>query len=204
VGLFYELAYRIGFTPWERAATHPAAAPLVHSSFDRETQRLTAPLGRALDVGCGNGAWSLELAKRGWEVVGIDLVATAVRTARHRVAQSNANVKIVHGDITRMREAGVGADFRLVWDFGTIHGLTPEQRAATGREIDAVTTPDAVILLMAWTPARRGPLPRGMGRESMLAMLPGWRITDEEPFDASGLPKALRSVGPQLYRLERK
>jgi len=202
--LFYELAYRIGFTPWENAAKHPAAAAQIHRLLDRETQGLPAPLGRALDVGCGNGYWSVELAKRGWEVVGIDLVAAAVRRARRLVAQTDANVKIVHGSIARLREAGAGADFRFVWDFGTIHGLTPEQRAATGREIDAVTTPDATILLMAWTPGQRGPLPRGMSRDELLSMLPGWHITDEEPFDTSGLPRRVRNVGPRLYRLQRK
>jgi SAM-dependent methyltransferase len=204
MGLFYELAYRVGFTPWEKAASHPGAAPHIHALFDREAQRSPAPLGRALDVGCGNGNWSVELARRGWNVVGIDLVATAVRHARRLAAQTDVNVKIVQGSITRMREADVGGDFRLVWDFGTIHGLTPEQRAATGREIDAVTTSDASILLMAWTPARRGPLPRGMSREDLLAMLPGWRITDEESMDASGLPGPIRNVGPRIYRLERK
>jgi SAM-dependent methyltransferase len=204
MSLFYELAYRIGFTPWEKAASHPAAASHIHALFDRETQRLPAPLGRVLDIGCGGGHWSVELARRGWEVVGIDLAATAVRRARNLVARTGGNVKIVQGDITRLREAGVGANFRLAWDFGTIHGLTPQQRAATGHEIDAVTTPDAIILLLAWTPGRRAPLPHGMNRDDVLSMLPGWRVTDEEPFDVSGLPGPLRNVGPRIYRLERK
>lgn len=203
MSLFYKLAYRIGFTPWEKAARHPATASHIHALFDRETQRFPAPLGRALDVGCGSGHWSVELAKRGWDVVGIDLVATAVRRARRLAAQTDVKVNIVQGDITRLRQAGVGADFRLVWDFGTIHGLTPEQRAAVGHEIDAVTTPDAIILLLAWMPGRRAPLPRGMNRDDVLSMLAGWRITDEEPFDASGLPGPLRNVGPRVYRLER-
>ena len=204
MSLFYELAYRIGFTPWEKAATHPAAASHIHTLFDREKQRLPVPIGRALDVGCGNGYWSVELAKRGWEVVGIDLVATAVRRARRLVAQTHVNVKIVQGDITLLRGVGVGVNFRLVWDFGTIHGLTPEQRAAAGHEIDSVTTPDAIVLLLAWTPGRRALLPHGMNRDDVLSMLPGWHITEEEPFDASGLPVPLRNVGPRVYRLARK
>lgn len=34
--------------------------------------------GRALDIGCGEGADLLWLAERGWEVVGIDVSATAI------------------------------------------------------------------------------------------------------------------------------
>ncbi|MBB6333892.1 bifunctional 2-polyprenyl-6-hydroxyphenol methylase/3-demethylubiquinol 3-O-methyltransferase UbiG [Schaalia hyovaginalis] len=34
--------------------------------------------GRALDIGCGEGADLLWLAERGWEVVGVDVSATAI------------------------------------------------------------------------------------------------------------------------------
>jgi SAM-dependent methyltransferase len=203
MSLFYQLAYRVGFTPWEKAARHPAAASQIHAWFNQEMKDMPQPLGRALDIGCGSGHWSVELAGRGWEVVGVDLVATAVHRARRLAAQKSANVKVIQGDVTRLREVGVGTDFALVWDFGTIHGLSPELRNAAGREIDAITTPNAVILLMAWTPGQRAPLPRGMSRDDLLTMLPGWRITREEPFDASGLPKPVRNVGPRMYRLER-
>ncbi|OLT53698.1 hypothetical protein BJF89_02455 [Corynebacterium sp. CNJ-954] len=37
--------------------------------------------GRALDVGCGEGADALWLASRGWDVTGVDLSAVAVRRA---------------------------------------------------------------------------------------------------------------------------
>ncbi|MFF0306712.1 class I SAM-dependent methyltransferase [Streptosporangium sp. NPDC004379] len=37
--------------------------------------------GRALDVGCGEGADALWLARRGWQVTGIDISETALRRA---------------------------------------------------------------------------------------------------------------------------
>jgi len=49
-----------------------------------------------------------------------------------------------------------------------------------------------------------GRVRRAMSRDDLLSMLPGWYITHEEPFDASGLPRPLRNVEPRLYRLERK
>nr|WP_041303773.1 class I SAM-dependent methyltransferase [Mycolicibacterium rhodesiae] len=40
------------------------------------------PVGRALDLGCGEGADSVWLAERGWDVVGVDISDTALQRAR--------------------------------------------------------------------------------------------------------------------------
>ena len=40
--------------------------------------------GRALDIGCGGGRYSFELAKAGFEVYGVDFVDTAIETAKER------------------------------------------------------------------------------------------------------------------------
>ncbi|HET9691497.1 MAG TPA: methyltransferase domain-containing protein [Acidimicrobiales bacterium] len=39
------------------------------------------PAGRALDVGCGEGADAIWLAGRGWEVLGVDISAVAIERA---------------------------------------------------------------------------------------------------------------------------
>ena len=71
----YALAYRFGFTPWERYGT--AAAASIGALLDREEAERSRPPGRALDLGCGRGQKARELARRGWEVVGVDNVARA-------------------------------------------------------------------------------------------------------------------------------
>lgn len=91
---------------------------------------------------------------------------------------------------------------RLVWDFGSIHGLNAEQREAVGREASAVAAPGATALILAWEPGRRGPLPRGASRAEIEAAFPGWEVVDDQPFDASGLPGPLRGVEPRVYRLK--
>ena len=57
----YARLYRFGFTPWERYAT--AAAASIAARLDREETGRPHPLGRALDLGCGRGLYTLKLAR---------------------------------------------------------------------------------------------------------------------------------------------
>src|SRR6267143_1209766 len=54
--------------------------------------------GRALDVGCGEGADAIWLARRGWTVTAIDLSDVAVRRAREAAELAGAAVEWVCGD----------------------------------------------------------------------------------------------------------
>lgn len=47
---------------------------------------------RILDMGCGPGRHSLELAKRGYKVIGIDPSAAMIAAARSRARESNLNL----------------------------------------------------------------------------------------------------------------
>jgi SAM-dependent methyltransferase len=201
VSLFYKIAYSIGFTPWENAATHRPAAEHIAQLFDREQRERRAPYGNALDLGCGTGFWSVDLASRGWQVTGIDFVSKAINKARERAQKAGLDVRFLQGDITALRAARVGSDFQLIWDFGTMHGLSRVQREAAGREISAVAAPDATMLILAWAPGWRGPLPHGASRTDIEIAFPDWKVVDVDIFDASGLPLPLRNVGPRCYRL---
>lgn len=203
MSLFYTMAYWLGFTPWEHAATHPPAARHIAALFEREERGREPPYGRALDLGCGRGHWSVTLAQRGWDVTGVDLVPRAVRAARMRASDAGVKIQVVQGDVTALRDVGVGSGFRLVWDFGTVHGLTDAQRHAVGEGINTLATDDATILMLAWGPSRRGPLPRGLSPRDIEEAFADWKITDQEPFDVTGLPRPLRNVDPRIYRLRR-
>ena len=60
-------------------------------------ERLTS--GRALDLGCGVGSQAVELARRGWSVLGVDLVKKAIEIAR-KVTDSSLDVTFEVGDMT--------------------------------------------------------------------------------------------------------
>src|SRR5437763_16880587 len=52
----------------------------------------------ALDVGCGTGFLSLELAARGHRVTGIDLAPAMLDAARHKAAESGFGIRFQEGD----------------------------------------------------------------------------------------------------------
>ena len=83
-------------------------------------------------------------------MTGVDLVEKALRRARERVREAGVEMRLVHGDVTALRESGVGSGYRLLLDTGTFHGLGDSEREAMGREVSAVAAPDATVLLIAW------------------------------------------------------
>lgn len=187
--LFWRVAYRVGFHPWEGLADHQPFAEKLSELLDREESGREPPYGLALDLGCGSGIWGVHLAKRGWQVVGVDIAGKAVRRARVRAREAGVDVRFVHGDATKLRAAGVGSGFRLVLDTGTFHALTRPQREAMGREVSAIAARDATVLLDVFAPRRRGPLPRGATRGDVEEAFPGWKVTDVEVADTE--PDAL-------------
>ena len=200
----YRFAYSIGFHPWEDAASDPPLVEKASQLFDREEQGREMPFGRALDIGTGSGIWGIELAKRGWEVTGVDLIEKALARARDRVRQTGVEVRLIQGDVTALSESGVGSGFRLILDTGTFHDFDADQRVAMGKGVEAVAGLDATVLLLAW-PKRRRPLIRGVSRDEIEAAFPGWMITDVEPSHFS-LPKPLELLlrpDEHWYRLRR-
>jgi len=133
----YRLAYAIGFHPWEDAAADPPFVTKAAQMFDREERGRQPPYGRALDLGTGSGIWGIELAKRGWQVTGVDLVEKALRRARDRVRGAGVEMKLVRGDVTALSRAGIGDGFRFILDTGTFHGLQPEEQIAMGGSVTA-------------------------------------------------------------------
>jgi SAM-dependent methyltransferase len=203
MSLFYKFQYLVGLTPWERMSSLPIGEQAV-ALLEREDGGREPPYGRALDLGCGSGFWSVRLAQRGWEVTGVDIVPKAVRTARERARGAGVEGLLVEGSVTALTAVGIGSGFRLILDFGTVHGLPPEQVRAVGHEVTAAATEDATLLMYAFSPGRRGPLPRGIGREEIEEAYRGWSITEEEAFELTGVPRVVQKAAPRFYRLRRR
>ena len=200
----YELAYRIGFHPWEDAEREPPFVEKFEELLDREEEGHSRPFGRALDLGTGSGIWGIQLAERGWQVTGVDIVDKALRRARERIAEARVEMDLVRGDVTALQDAGIAPGFELLLDTGTFHGLEPEQQRAMGLQVSAIAAPEATLLMLVW-PRRRRPLIRGASRDEVEAAFPGWTVSNVEPSHFH-VPKPLEWLlrpDEEWYRLRR-
>jgi SAM-dependent methyltransferase len=102
---------------WYRSAYPPAMAKLpwadkTVSEVDRVI-RILAPQGneRILDLGCGTGRHSLELARRGFTVVGVELLEANVAVARTDAQRKGIEVELAVADL---RELELVEEFDIV------------------------------------------------------------------------------------------
>src|SRR5437867_7156337 len=57
---------------------------------------------RLLDAPCGNGRHSMELARRGCRITGLDISAEFIQEARAQSAKEKLHVEWVQGDMRRL------------------------------------------------------------------------------------------------------
>ena len=215
----YERLYRFGITPWERSGRATIAATRAH--LDRELAERDGRPGRALDLGCGRGLFTPELASRGWEAVGIDNVPSAVDAARrgavHTARRSTDDTArrstdddtarrgarpgatYVVGDVTDLATAGLGT-FDFFLDIGCFQCLDRDQRLAEGRGVTALAEPGATVLLLAFGPNRLRSVIGGASRPEVEEAFAGWDLVAVEPADTTGLGRPMNRTSPCWYR----
>lgn len=67
---------------------------------------------RILDIGCGTGRHSIELAKRGYTVVGIDLSESMLKRAKEKATNENVRIDFIQAELN-----GLFPLFHSVKDF---------------------------------------------------------------------------------------
>ena len=68
------------------------------------------PPGRALDVGCGEGADVVWLARQGWDVTGLEVSGVALQRARQHADEAGVAVRWVHSGLVEAALAPAGFD----------------------------------------------------------------------------------------------
>src|SRR5512132_3045487 len=194
----YALAYRFGITPWERYGK--AAASSIEALLGREEAERSQPLGRALDLGCGRGLYTHELARRGWEAVGVDNVPRAIDAAKRRSA---SGATFVVGDVTDLAPPDLGT-FDFFFDVGCFQGLNSKQRLAESRGVSALANPAATLLMLAFGPTRMRFVVGGVSRAEVEVAFPGLGMLSVNSADTNGLGWPLNKTAPQWYRLRRE
>jgi SAM-dependent methyltransferase len=195
----YARLYRFGITPWERYGK--AAAASIAALLDREERERSRPFGRALDLGCGRGQYTPDLARRGWEAVGIDSVPAAIEAAAAK-SRGVDGLSYVVGDVTRLPSANLGT-FDFFLDIGCFQGLDTEQRLSQGQGISALANPGATVLLMSFGPSRWRWLVEGASQQEVETAFTGWEMLAVEPARTAGLGWPMNKTTPRWYRLRR-
>jgi len=127
------------------------------------------PAGRALDLGCGTGTNSLYLARRGWNVIGVDFVPKAIRAARRKAKTTGLRGIEFHvGDVTRL--GFLEGEFDLVLDVGCLHCMVRSRQPHYAAELIRLTQPGSMYLLYSFAPRLLGRYPVGLTPSDVRAL----------------------------------
>lgn len=101
--------------------------------------------GRVLDLGCGYGRHTVPLARRGYEMVGLDLSLDLLQNALRRAQAKQTSIKFVHGDLRDLEFKSV---FDGVFCFNTTFGyFTDAQNLMVLRGVHRALKPGGRFLI---------------------------------------------------------
>lgn len=144
------------------------------------------PVGRALDLGAGEGANSIWLARRGWQVTAIDQAPAAIETLVRLAAAEGLAIRGEVADIAEYRP-GARCDLSLIC---YVH-LPPATRERTLANAAAALAPGGVLLLIGIPAPDRDDA--GVGEMSS--------VTPRMPEPLSLLPEVPDEIGGSLRQL---
>ena len=169
-GEFFE-RYAKGDLPWQIDRPQPEVLRLI------EEGKFESPI---LDLGCGSGDNAIELACRGYRVLGMDLVPEALRRAREKAEKAGLAQppEFLLGDALRLEESGIEAE--TVLDCALFHIFEDEERPAYVRGLERVLSSGGRLHILSFSELEtREPGPRRLSRESIAgAFGPGWTLEE--------------------------
>lgn len=109
----FEQRYLSGNIPWDIGRPDYNLKEIV--------KNFEIPRGRALDIGCGTGDNAIYLARKGFDVVGIDLVEYPIKIAKEKLQKCEAECTFLLRNF--MNERIPGGPFSFVFDRGCFHSF---------------------------------------------------------------------------------
>ena len=135
---------------WEKGDFTQIAA-LMRDSGEAVVESIgVEPPLRALDLGSGDGTTALPLARKGAEVVGIDIARTLVDAGSRRAAEAGLkNLKFQEGDASNLEGVDDHSFDLTLSVFGAMFAPKPFEVA---KEMVRVTKPGGRIVMGNWIP----------------------------------------------------
>lgn len=149
----YDLMYRVK-APWEGADRVELRALVRDGRCSPDALRRPGQTSaRAIDLGCGAGTVSVELALAGFDVTGVDFSAVALRKAAAAAAHAGLDeerIRFRRGDLTAGSIDGVDGPFDLLVDYGTFDDLGAEDRERMASYVTSLARPGSRLFLFAF------------------------------------------------------
>lgn len=103
---------------------------------------------KVLDLACGSGRFSIEAAKLGFNVTGLDVTPEAVKAARARAKKNKLNnVEFVEGDMTDLKFKDDTFDYIFCPRFSINAVATHEQRSKAVRQMLRVSKKEGKVFI---------------------------------------------------------
>ena len=105
---------------------------------------------KVLDLGCGDGTTALPAAKRGADVLGVDIARNLVEAGNRRAREHGlTNLKFQEGDASNLNELRDQTFDLVVSIFGAMFAPNPN---AVAKEMVRVTRPGGRVVMGNWIP----------------------------------------------------
>lgn len=150
------------------------------------------PSQKILDVACGTGAQAYELAKRGHDVVGIDLSPAMLEQAKKKITPS-LKLQFQHIDATDIPFKDSSFDASSI-SLG-LHDMPYEIDLMVLSEIKRVTKPNGEILIVDYMEPRNHVVSR-----MIYPIIRFYETSNYPPFVRKGLKSILKQAGLTILR----
>lgn len=127
--------------------------------------------GKVLDLGCGEGGISLELAKKGFDVTCVDISSTAINKIKQEAQNKKINIIAVCEDLTSFK---INSSYDIIICLGVLHFLKQDLAEKLVKMIQNKTNKEGVNFLDVLTG-------KGFFKEKQIKeMYYFWKIEDFE------------------------
>ena len=166
----FEERYAKGDIPWDLGRADANLVEMV--------EKMPVKSCRALDIGCGTGDNSLWLARKAFQVTGIDASPFAIETARKKALQGNVECRFLVADF--LKQQIDATPFGFVFDRGCFHSLDfAEKRRMFAENVGAHLGKGGLwlsLIASADAPQRDPGPPRLSAAEIIIAIEPVFEI----------------------------
>jgi len=107
------------------------------------------PKGKALDLCCGAGTNTLYLAQSGFDVTGMDISKTALKTAKKKTHDAKLSINFLSGSFVDLSFSE--GSFDLVFDMGCFHHVEVEERAKMIKGVYRILCNGGVYMLTCFS-----------------------------------------------------